>query len=307
MITNAPAWANVPSQSNHQHLAEAALEASYDSVVITTADLDNPQIVYVNPAFCQMTGWEREEVIGRTPAILQGEETDHGVTRRLRQALEEGRTFEGRTINYRKDGRPFHVEWRTSPVTDAKGEVTHYVAIQRDVTARVRLLRRLQERAESDGLTELLNHAAGQRELETTVADAHAQDSPLSIVLLDIDHFKAINDDHGHALGDLVLERVGRLINLRLNRQDVGVRWGGEEFLLVLLETELDGARRAAETFRKLIADTSFHDEIRVTASFGIAQLLPGEQADALFNRADRALYAAKEAGRDRVCTATPG
>jgi len=309
MTTNtaaATALARITGHSNHENLAEAALEASYDSVVITTADLDRPEIVYVNPAFCQMTGWERDEVIGRTPAILQGEQTDHGVTRRLRQTLEEGRTFEGRTINYRKDGRPFHIEWRTSPVTNADGRVTHFVAIQRDVTAQVRMLRRLQERAESDGLTELLNHNAGERELQLHVAEAHANTLPLSIVLLDIDHFKSINDDHGHAMGDLVLERIGRLINQRLNRQDIGIRWGGEEFVLVLLDTDLEGARRAAETFRKLIADTSFHDEIRATASFGIAELLPHEQVDSLFQRADKALYAAKDAGRNRVGHADP-
>ncbi len=293
--------AHIPGDSDHRGLAEAALEASYDSVVITTADLDNPEIVYVNPAFCQMTGWERDEVIGRTPAILQGEQTDRGVTQRLRRALEEGRTFEGRTINYRKDGRPFHIEWRTSPVKDSSGRVTHYLAIQRDVTARVRLLRRLQERAESDGLTELFNHDAGDRELGVQVANAHENDIPLSLVLLDVDHFKAINDDHGHAMGDLVLERLGRLINQRLNRQDIGIRWGGEEFALVLLDTDLAGAQQAAESFRKLIAQTSFHDDIRVTASLGVAELMPEEGADALFKRADEALYQAKRSGRNRV------
>ncbi len=178
-------------------------------------------------AFCEMTGWTREEVIGRTPAILQGEETDRQVTARLRRALEAGRTFEGRTINYRKDGRPFHIEWRTSPIRNEKGEVTHYLAIQRDVTAQVRLLERLREQAASDALTELLNHKSGENELSAAIASARREERPLSVALLDIDHFKAINDNHGHAMGDLVIERIGRLINQHLNRQDIGIRWGG--------------------------------------------------------------------------------
>jgi diguanylate cyclase (GGDEF)-like protein/PAS domain S-box-containing protein len=294
----------LPDGSNLQVLAEAALEASYDSILITEANLDDPRIVYVNPAFCQMTGWAREEVIGRTPAILQGEGTDHEVTRRLREALEAGRDFEGRTINYRKGGQRFHIEWRTSPVRNEAGEVTHYLAIQRDVTARVRLMRRLVERAESDQLTELLNHGAGERELEIQIAHAAESGQPLSIVLVDIDRFKPINDEHGHQMGDLVLERIGRLINQRLNRQDTGVRWGGEEFLLILLDTDQKGARRAAESFRALIESTGFHDEIRITASFGVAQWQHGETLEKLFKHADVALYEAKDAGRNRVCVA---
>ncbi|MDZ7791047.1 MAG: diguanylate cyclase [Xanthomonadales bacterium] len=295
----------LPGKGEIHSVAAAALEASYDSILITDNNLDHPRIVYVNPAFCDMTGWSRDEVIGRTPAILQGEETDRSVTDRLRLALEAGQDFEGRTINYRKDGRRFHIEWRTSPVTNEKGEVTHYLAIQRDVTAHVRLMRRLREQAESDGLTELLNHKSGEKEMNAAIARAQEEKSPLSVALLDIDHFKAINDDHGHAMGDLVIERIGHLITQHLNRQDIGIRWGGEEFLLVLLDTVLDAARMAAEAFRKLIANTRFHDGISVTGSFGVAQCRPGEDGAALFQRADEALYQAKADGRNRVCVST--
>lgn len=295
----------LPGEGSIQSLAEAALEASYDSILITDSNLDHPRIVYVNPAFCDMTGWSRDEVIGRTPAILQGKETDRNVTDRLRRALEAGRDFEGRTINYRKDGRRFHIEWRTSPVKNEKGEVTHYLAIQRDVTAHVRLMRRLREQAQSDGLTELLNHKSGESELNAAIVKAQQENSPLSVALLDIDHFKIINDEHGHTMGDLVIERIGHLITQHLNRQDIGIRWGGEEFLLVLLETDLEAARMAAEAFRKLIANTRFHDEISVTGSFGVAQCRSGEDGAALFKRADDALYQAKDSGRNQVCVAS--
>lgn len=284
-------------------LAEAALESSYDSILITGPDLARPDIVYVNPAFCRMTGYTRQEVIGRTPAMLQGSETDHKVTRRLREALEAGRSFEGRTINYRKDGSPFHIEWRTSPVRDREGRITHYLAIQRDVTAQVHRMERLRERAELDGLTELLNHDSGEKRLVSEIARARKDDRPLSIVLMDIDHFKEINDVHGHVQGDLVLQRVGRLIGQRLNRQDVAARWGGEEFLLILLDTDLEEATQAAESFRKQVAATEYHDEISLTASFGVAQYSreADESARALFMRADEALYRAKAEGRNRV------
>lgn len=295
---------SLSGQSNLQNLAEAALEASYDSVLITTADLGRPRIVYVNPAFCDMTGWERDEVIGKTPAILQGERTDRRVTDRLRRSLEAGRSFEGRTINYRKNGQPFHIEWRTSPVRDAEGRVTHYLAIQRDVTAQVRLLQRLRNQAQIDRLTELLNRETGERELEEQIDRAQHEGEKLSVVLLDIDHFKRINDEHGHARGDEVLERIGRLISQRLNRQDIGMRWGGEEFLLGLLETDIEGASQAAESFRGLIESSRFEDGLTVTASFGVAELQAGETLRSVFERADAALYRAKDQGRNRACLA---
>jgi diguanylate cyclase (GGDEF)-like protein/PAS domain S-box-containing protein len=293
----------LPGRPDLGRLAEAALESSYDSVLITGPDLDRPEIVYVNPAFCLMTGYRRDEVIGRTPALLQGPDTDHRVTRRLRNALEAGRSFEGRTVNYRKDGSPFHIEWRTSPVLDRKDRVTHYLAIQRDVTAQVRRMERLRERAELDGLTELFNHEAGSRRLEHEMSKARKKRRPLSVTLLDIDRFKAINDEHGHAQGDLVLQRLGRLITQRLQRKDVAMRWGGEEFLLVLLDTGAEAAVSAAESFRQLIAETDFHDDITVTASFGVAEFDPqrDDSVDALFRRADAALYRAKAEGRNRV------
>lgn len=105
-----------------------------------------------------------------------------------------------------------------------------------------------------------------------------------------------------HATGALVIERVGHLINQHLNRQDIGVWWGGEEFLLIFLDTDLDAAQQAAEAFRKLIARLRFHDEIRVTGSFGVAQYRPGKESVQLFQRADDALYTAKKQGRNRVC-----
>ena len=288
-------------RKHSESLFEAALESSYDSVLITDANLDEPTIVYVNPAFCRMTGYSADEVLGRTPAILQGERTEREVTRSLRKALEAGHSFEGRTVNYRKNGEPFHIEWRTSPVVDDEGRTTHYIAIQRDVTAQVRQVRRLKRLAEIDGLTRLFAREAGEAALGDEVKRARDEDAPLSVILLDIDHFKRINDDHGHAAGDQVLERIASVIEARIRGQDIAVRWGGEEFVVVLRDTALEGAERVAEALREMIASTSFQYEIDVTISAGVAELGEGESKEALIERADEAMYAAKSAGRDRV------
>lgn len=123
------------------------VEAAAESILITTADLDppGPSIVYVNPAFEKMTGWSRAEVLGKSPRILQGPDTDQSVSSDLRQALLCGRSWEGLAINYRKDGSAFFMEWSIVPLRDDRGEIYQYLAVQRDVTARVEADRRLRE------------------------------------------------------------------------------------------------------------------------------------------------------------------
>ncbi len=131
-------------------LVNAAIEQSSESVIITTAQLDppGPQIVYVNPAFTKMTGYASEDVIGKTPRILQGPKTDRSVLDRLRKDCRAGKVFHGETINYRKDGSEYQLEWSVGPVRNERGEITHFVATQRDVTERRRIeeeLRRSEE------------------------------------------------------------------------------------------------------------------------------------------------------------------
>jgi PAS domain S-box-containing protein len=119
-------------------LLEQAIKHDYDSILITELDLDKPgpKIVYVNDGFTQMTGYSREEVIGKTPRILQGEKTDRHVIDRLKKRLIEGQAFFGHTVNYRKDGSEFVNQWDIHPLTNKKGEITHWVSYQRDISER---------------------------------------------------------------------------------------------------------------------------------------------------------------------------
>ena len=142
-----------------------AVEAANDAIIITTPELDfpGPRIVYVNPGFERMTGYSREEVIGQTPRILQGPDTSRELLDRLRRDLKENQSFFGQTINYRKDGSSYSVEWRITPIYGPEGEVSHWVAIQRDITDRVEhekeLERRVKERTrELEGFTYTVSH-----------------------------------------------------------------------------------------------------------------------------------------------------
>jgi PAS domain S-box-containing protein len=136
------------AHNEHQHtLLEAAILASTDSVIITESNLEfpGPQIVYVNPAFTQMSGYAKHELLGQTPRILQGADTDRELMKRLRSTLLAGRSFADETTNYRQDGTPYFVEWRISPIRDLTGKITHFVSIQRDITERKRIAKVLQE------------------------------------------------------------------------------------------------------------------------------------------------------------------
>lgn len=134
-------------------LAEAALLHAYDSVVITDADLAHggPHVLMCNPAFLNMTGYELPELVGRNLRILQGPDTDRGVIAQLLDCLQRGWFFEGSTINYRKDGTPYHVQWNVSAIRDDSGAITNFISIQRDISAR------LAAEAERDMLADALN------------------------------------------------------------------------------------------------------------------------------------------------------
>lgn len=121
-----------------EKLLASIVHFSEDSIIVTDKDLDSPgpHIVYVNPGFTRMTGYLPEEVIGKTPRILQGPKTDPAVLKHLRRTLEEGKVFFGQAVNYRKDGSEFWNEWHIEPIRDDDGQVTHFIAIQHDITER---------------------------------------------------------------------------------------------------------------------------------------------------------------------------
>jgi PAS domain S-box-containing protein len=122
------------------------------SILITDGNLDlpGPTILFVNPAFTRMTGYTEEEVIGKTPRILQGPRTDKTVLKRLRSDMERGEVFKGESINYRKDGREFLLEWQVAPIRNSDGRTTHYVAFQSDITERKRTEARFRRLVESN-------------------------------------------------------------------------------------------------------------------------------------------------------------
>jgi diguanylate cyclase (GGDEF)-like protein len=160
--------------------------------------------------------------------------------------------------------------------------------------------------AVTDGLTQIANKRQLEEQLDKEVARARRHDRSLAVIMMDIDHFKQVNDVHGHLTGDVVLKEIAQLVRVRVRREELFARFGGEEFVLVLPETDREGAVEAAEAIRRLVAEHSMTFEgqmIRVTVSLGVATFDKSEHKgpDDLIRTADKNLYQAKGNGRNRV------
>jgi two-component system, cell cycle response regulator len=161
----------------------------------------------------------------------------------------------------------------------------------------------LEDLAYRDELTELPNRRGASRQIDVLISRARRHGHQLALLLIDADRFKGVNDEHGHAVGDVVLRELAARLRERVRREDVVGRWGGEEFVVALPETTPDGAAAVAESLREAIADSPIHTgevALDITVSIGVAAWT-GQDLDDLVDRSDRALYAAKAAGRDRV------
>jgi diguanylate cyclase len=166
---------------------------------------------------------------------------------------------------------------------------------------------RAEKLAALDGLTSLPNRRSLEEFLRNAVADSHLEHTPLSLVMADLDHFKRINDSFGHQAGDAVIKAFSRIFSENVRSTDMVARYGGEEFAIVLPRTPMGNASFVVERIRKVIEATDWVDPIssrpieRVTASFGIAEIMDGETPEKIIERADQKLYCAKRNGRNRV------
>jgi diguanylate cyclase (GGDEF)-like protein/PAS domain S-box-containing protein len=331
------------SAQKYRFAAEDILRNTADVIIVTeAADIDEPlgpKIVYVNKAFELLSGYGASEVIGETPRILQGKDTCPLARQRIRAALLRREPVRETLLNYSKTGHPYWLDMNIMPLLNRFGEVTHFAAIERDVTAerfRAELLeqknldlKRLKAQLEDmvqrktdelrasnlalahlayrDALTGLANrrhffdHAEQQRSLARRVGGC------LLMGMVDVDHFKQINDGHGHAVGDLVLVAIACCLGSFFRQEDAHGRIGGEEFAFLVILPEAGHGLALGERLRGAIEalhiPLATGQPLRVTASIGLSLLDAPDDLPltTLLDRADQAMYTAKQAGRNRV------
>lgn len=163
------------------------------------------------------------------------------------------------------------------------------------------LARKLDFRATTDPLTGLFNRRKFNHELSLEISRSQRYRTPLSLIIFDIDHFKAINDTYGHQAGDKVLTALAKFVSGRIHKTDVLARWGGEEFMLLVPGSRIYMAAQLAEDLRNAMREFASGDAGIATSSFGVAEFEDGDTADSFISRADEALYRAKINGRNRV------
>jgi diguanylate cyclase (GGDEF)-like protein/PAS domain S-box-containing protein len=300
-------------------------QALDEHAIVSIADPQG-RISYVNDQFCTVSQYAREELIGRDHRIVNSGLNPPGLFVDMWRTIASGATWQGELCNRRKDGSLYWVSTTILPFLDAAGRPEHYVSVRTDITSikmaeamlesnqeRLEELvaQRTAELAEREAAfqrlseTDMLTGVANRRKFDETllVETSRAQRHGLSLmlVMLDIDHFKKLNDTYGHQVGDSVLTEFAQLLASNIRAHDFLARWGGEEFAVLAILSEGEDPRQFADKLRALIAANDFSVVGHITASLGLSLYRPEEDIDALLSRADKALYAAKANGRNRV------
>jgi diguanylate cyclase (GGDEF)-like protein/PAS domain S-box-containing protein len=282
-----------------------ALDNALDIILITDVDHQDPgnnTIVYVNDAFVSQFGYSKEEIIGQSPRILQGNETDSDTRNRIRKALKEGQPIHAEIVNYDKWGNRYWIELKMVPLYDQSGAVSHFLFIERDLSQQKQKELQLYQEATIDGLTQIFNRQHTYQLAGKALQQASRYKGRLSVILFDIDHFKQVNDTFGHPVGDRVLVKIAQTIRQEIRKADIFGRVGGEEFLLLLPKISVDNASCFAERIRSRVAELQWDDTPiakPITISLGITQYHQKDSLEDLIARADQALYQAKHKGRN--------
>ena len=287
--------------SDQQDLLANALSSIADAVFITDRD---GRIVWANEAFSRLSGYATHEALGRSPAMLKSGRQDAEFYRELWQTILAGSVWRGEVVERRKDGSLYAVDETITPLCDAAGNITYFVATLHDTTLRKKEGDRDHFLAYHDSLTGLPNRALFLRLLEQALAHCARSARRLAVLFIDLDHFKPVNDTLGHHLGDLLLATVAERLRASVRKSDVVARLAGDEFTVIQTDiVDVRPARALARTLVRALGRPFMLKgrEVRVGASVGIS-IYPedGTSPEELLQRADLAMYRAKEQGRNR-------
>jgi diguanylate cyclase (GGDEF)-like protein/PAS domain S-box-containing protein len=268
------------------------------------------RIVAVNPAYCRMSGYTAAELVGRNPRLQQSGRQDKAFYRELWRALDTSGQWQGEIWNRRKNGEAYPVWQNISAVRDARGRTVQFLAVMSDITPVKAVQERLDHLAHHDPLTGLPNRLHFMAALERLLAHADREKTNVALLFVDLDHFKAVNDSFGHAVGDQLLIEVGRRLLEAVRSEDLVARLGGDEFVVTV--GNLHEREEAASIARKLLAQLQqpFQvdgQDLAPAASIGIA-LYPddGRRPTDLLSAADDAMYEAKRRGRHGIAFRPP-
>lgn len=270
-------------------------------------------IAFWNQGAERITGYVAPEVIGRSSAgdiLCHVDPEDTNLCQEKCPAahtLEDGQPREANVFLLHKDGHRVPVRIRAAPIMDVEGQIVGAVQVFSDNSSQETLRQRidlLEKLTGLDPLTHLPNRRRLEGEIQARLAESQRYGLTFGVLFADIDHFKAINDTYGHMVGDQILNMTGQTMISALRPFDIAGRWGGEEFLAVVVNVDLETLYTVAERMRALVAQSRLQhngENLTVTVSVGATLVLPGDDSESLLKRVDEGMYRSKSNGRNQV------
>ena len=294
--------------SRDQHKLELEIEKrtkklnEYVNIVnkyVTTSSTDlNGIITDVSEAFCRISGYSRDELIGKPHKIIKHQDTDPLIYKELWDTITSGNKWVGEVKNKKKSGEAYWVLAYIEPVYSDDGKMIGFTSIRQEITDK----KRVEKLSVTDKLTQLYNRVKIEEVFTIEIAKFHRYNTSFSMILLDVDHFKEVNDEYGHNIGDTILKEIANIIKSSVRIEDVVGRWGGEEFIILTSNCSVPSILSLAEKIRKNIESYNFTAVGKKTASFGVSILNETDTQESMIARADKSLYHAKKTGRNKVC-----
>lgn len=281
-------------------LRERAIEASTHGVMITEAK-PSYKILYANPALAHITGYSKEELIGKDSLFLKAKEQTE--IERLNLAFKEQREDQAEFQAYRKDGKAFWSEMHIAPVRDPEGDIKHFVGIMEDITERKKMEEQLVHQATHDFLTDLPNRALLLDRIQQAFLNANRANTIVGVLFIDLDRFKLVNDSLGHDMGDKLLNIIAERLRKSVRESDTVARLGGDEF--VVISQFLHSPDNLVPLAQKIIQVVSEPvaingNELNITTSIGLSSYpTDAQEVNDLLRNADTAMYQAKDLGRN--------
>ena len=266
--------------------------------MLCVADIDG-NFHKVNKKFEETLGYKVEELEGTSVFKFLHEDDVQITLDAIKDLLDKNKITSFTNRYLCKDGSYKYIEWHSQ-----RGIGKYTYSSARDVTEKILAKRKMEDLAVKDQLTGLYNRHFFDMIIDKEMSLSDDNNGPLSMVILDLDRFKKVNDTWGHPVGDELLKHISQTTTNTIRNSDILVRFGGEEFIILLPQTPVDKAVTVAEKIRMAIETNSHPITGKQTASFGVAQRKPNESFENWYQRLDEALYQAKETGRNRVVAA---
>ena len=268
-----------------------------DKYVITSTTSMKGIISNISTAYCKITGYTKDELIGQKHSVLKHPNTPRDLYRDMWKTVTSGKKWEGEIKNQKKDGSVFWIKVIVSPSFDTLGNVKYYTTINQDITDK----KTIEELSNKDKLTNVYNRGKLDNLLEKEIRYSRRYNIQFALIMIDVDYFKDINDKYGHLEGDKVLIQISQILEKLTRETDHIGRWGGEEFLIICPNSDIEQGKRVAIKLKEYIENHDFEINKKITASFGITNYIKEDDANDILERADKALYEAKNKGRNRI------